>query len=146
MRPTTFRGWHSWMLASGLALILLAVPTLAEAQVCRTGKPCGNTCIARDRVCRSAPGTARQGGSNPAPTPAPAPAVTVPDGATFAASSQGEVYYWVGCSAWRSLSRANLRFFASRAEAVTAGYRPSATRGCEGPPDATAPPPGAPPG
>ncbi len=129
----------SWALVSGLALIMLAAPTVSEAQVCTRGKPCGNSCIARDRVCRAGPGTARQGGSNPAPVPAAAPSVTVPEGATFVASSRGQVYYWVGCSAWRQLAQTNLRFFRTRAEAEAAGYRPSTTRGCEGPSE---PPPG----
>jgi len=27
--------------------------------VCKKGKPCGNSCIARDKVCHVGPGTAR---------------------------------------------------------------------------------------
>jgi len=133
--------WRHGTLAGGLVLILLAIPVMAQAQVCRTGKPCGNTCIARDRVCRVSPGTARSGGT-PTPTPAPsrsAPSssqATAPTDAVFAASSRGQVYYWVGCSAWRDLAPANLRFFRTRAEAEAAGYRVSGTRGCGGPPDA----------
>lgn len=53
-----------------------------------------------------------------------------PAEARFVASSRGEVYYWVGCEAWEGLSRANLRWFASHAEAEDAGYRPSRARGC----------------
>lgn len=140
--------WHARWFGFGLALILTALPFAAEAQVCTRGKPCGNTCIAQNRTCRVGQGTARQGGSSPAPTPAPAraparaaPSSTasggVPDGAAFVASSRGRVYYWVGCSAWKDLSAANLRFFASREEAVAAGYTPSASAGCSGPADGT---------
>ena len=59
--------------------------------------------------------------------------VDVPPNANFAASSRGQVYYWVGCSGWRSLSVANLRFFTTRVEAEAAGYRVSGQRGCGGP-------------
>lgn len=62
--------------------------------------------------------------------------VEVPESARYVASSQGRVYYWVGCSAWRRLKPANLRFFRSREQAREAGYTPSRSRGCAGPEDA----------
>ncbi len=140
--------WHTRWFGFGLAVILTALPFAAEAQVCTRGKPCGNTCIARDRTCRVGQGTARQGGGAPRPTPAPSGRPTIPTppasatdgvpaGAAFVASSRGRVYYWVGCGAWRGLSAANLRFFASREEAAAAGYTPSASAGCSGPADET---------
>jgi endonuclease YncB( thermonuclease family) len=52
------------------------------------------------------------------------------DDAQFVASSRGQVYYWIGCDGWKRLSRANLRFFRTSAEAEAAGYRPSQSRGC----------------
>ncbi|MEX2583873.1 MAG: thermonuclease family protein [Gemmatimonadota bacterium] len=51
----------------------------------------------------------------------------------YVASSRGEVYYWVGCDAWRSLAPANLRWFATAGEAAAAGYRVSGARDCAGP-------------
>jgi hypothetical protein len=48
----------------------------------------------------------------------------------YVASSRGQVYYWIGCDAWRSLSPRNLRYFRTAAEAEAAGYRPSQSRGC----------------
>lgn len=51
------------------------------------------------------------------------------DDARFVASSQGEVYYWIGCDNWRRLSRRNLRFFRNASDAQSAGYRPSRARG-----------------
>ena len=30
-----------------------------KGPVCKKGKPCGNSCIARDKVCHVGPGTAR---------------------------------------------------------------------------------------
>lgn len=119
------------------AVGLLFVPGLADAQVCNRGKPCGNTCIARDRTCRVGPGTARAGSPSSAPARPPTPTVAaVPAGAQFVASSRGRVYYWTGCSQWRSLSAANLRWFSSRAEVEAAGYTPSQSAGCAGPADA----------
>jgi endonuclease YncB( thermonuclease family) len=56
--------------------------------------------------------------------------VAPPDGAQFAASSRGRVYYWVGCDNWKRLSSRNLRFFRTAAEAERAGYEPSQARGC----------------
>ena len=57
----------------------------------------------------------------------------VPADTEFVASSQGRVYYWVGCSAWTNLRKSNLRFFESRAAAEGAGYTQSRSRGCAGP-------------
>lgn len=58
-----------------------------------------------------------------------------PRDANYVASTRGRVYYWIGCSAWRQLSVANLRYFRSRAEAEAAGLTPSRSRGCAGPPE-----------
>lgn len=54
-----------------------------------------------------------------------------PPDARYAASTRGQVYYWIGCDAWRRLAPENLVFFESAAEAEAAGYTPSRTRGCE---------------
>lgn len=67
----------------------------------------------------------------------PALSQTVPPDARYVASSQGHVYYWVGCDSWTDLERSNLRFFEDRAAAEAAGYRPSRSRGCAGPPPAS---------
>lgn len=44
-----------------LLLSLFALPAAfapdAHADTCKTGKPCGNTCIARDKVCRVGSGS-----------------------------------------------------------------------------------------
>lgn len=127
-----------------VAALAISFPGEAGAQVCRRGKPCGNSCIAQNKTCRVGQGTARAAPSTPAATARPstqpvrdaAPAEStpaIPDGAAFVASSRGRVYYWVGCSSWRSLSRANLRWFTTRADAESAGYTPSQARGCDGP-------------
>ena len=64
----------------------------------------------------------------------------VPPDAEYVASSRGRVYYWVGCSAWTRLKESNLRFFESREDAEAAGYTPSRSRGCAGPPPASTTP------
>lgn len=48
---------HTFLLLAVLAS--LALPRELAAQRCVRGKPCGNTCIARERTCRVPPGTAR---------------------------------------------------------------------------------------
>lgn len=60
-------------------------------------------------------------------------AQTPPQGTEYVASSQGRVYYWVGCSAWTKLKKENLRFFSSASQAQAAGYKVSGTSGCQGP-------------
>lgn len=121
-------------------LLLLGAADVAGQKNCRKGIPCGNTCIAADKVCRIGGGA-----SSAAPLVEPQ-AVTVPEGAQYVASSAGRVYYWSGCGAWKRLSRANLRFFATPEEARAAGYEASRSRGCAGPdsglvaPLVTAPP------
>jgi endonuclease YncB( thermonuclease family) len=53
--------------------------------------------------------------------------------ADFVASSQGQVYYWIGCDNWKSLAPQNLLWFPSAERAEAAGYRPSTARGCTRP-------------
>lgn len=62
-----------------------------------------------------------------------AAAQAVPPDARFAASSRGQVYYPIGCPAWRELSPRNLLFFPSADAAEAAGYRPTTNRRCLGP-------------
>lgn len=116
---------RSWLF---LALISIGVfSSVAEAQKnCSKGKPCGNTCISRDKVCRV---------GTPSPTPASAPtaqplATAAVADAQFVASSRGKVYYLIGCSGAKKLSPANLIYFKTEQQAKDKGYRRSATKGC----------------
>ncbi|MEX2611232.1 MAG: thermonuclease family protein [Gemmatimonadota bacterium] len=61
-------------------------------------------------------------------------AQTADTATAYVASSQGQVYFWIGCDAWQQLKPENLRRFTTRATAEAAGYRPSRSRGCGGPP------------
>jgi micrococcal nuclease len=54
----------------------------------------------------------------------------VPAGAQFVASSQGRLYYPVGCSAWHTLSARNLVFFRSAQEAESRGLSRTTAREC----------------
>lgn len=63
--------------------------------------------------------------------PAPSQIPTPPADAEYVASSQGRVYYWVGCRhAWGRLKPANILFFNTADEAEEAGYQPSRQDGC----------------
>ena len=44
-----------------------------------------------------------------------------PEGARYVASTHGEVYYWIGCDAWKRLAEGNRIYFPSAAEAEAAG-------------------------
>lgn len=124
------------VLASLLLLSPFGATDLEAQKNCSKGKPCGNTCIAKNKNCRVGTGTAR-----PATRTTPAPAVRsahVPAGMQYVASTRGRTYYHVGCSGWKSLAASNLRWFATREEAVAAGLRPSTQAGCAGPAGATA--------
>lgn len=50
--------------------------------------------------------------------------------ARYVASSHGQVYYPLGCDAWRSLSERNLIYFGDAREAEAAGYRRTTSRSC----------------
>jgi endonuclease YncB( thermonuclease family) len=125
-----------------LVLVLLGLPSAAEAQKrCVKGKPCGNTCIAATATCRVGAGSATSAGTTTT-TPSAPTSASVPEGMHYVASARGTTYYYVGCSGWKSLSAANLRWFKTVDEARAAGLRPSAQAGCAGPaqPQATAEP------
>lgn len=70
-----------------VALMLLIAGPLEAQRNCRTGKPCGNTCIARDKVCRVGTGSTR---SEPTPAPPPSERVADPALASVGASSADE--------------------------------------------------------
>jgi hypothetical protein len=49
------------LLGAGAAATTQPQPARACCRVCRTGKACGNSCIARNRTCRQPPGCACDG-------------------------------------------------------------------------------------
>lgn len=109
-----------------LALVLvLALPSTLDAQKnCTKGIPCGNTCIARDKVCRV-------GTPAPAPLSSTAPAGKLLDPAyPWVASPRGRTYYAnvKSCSGMKQL-KSHL-FFKSEDEALEKGLVRSRQRGC----------------
>ena len=112
-----------------VGLSLLVVGSAEGQRTCRKGIPCGNTCIAANKVCHvatpSTPPTA-----SPAPASSDSTAIAPKDGAAWVASSRGHTYYRRGCSTANRLSPGNLIFFRTEEEAQRAGYRRSTSRGC----------------
>lgn len=123
-----------------LSLVLLvSFPSIALAQTCRKGKPCGNTCIAQNRECHVGSGTARATPqSTRAATPRTstaadayhAPASPADSTAYWVASTKGHVYYRRDCQAAQRLAVANRRYFHNISEAEAAGYRRSKSEDC----------------
>ena len=112
-----------------LGLSLLVVSNAEGQKNCRKGIPCGNTCIAANKVCHV--GTPS---NPPTTTPAPAHGASPADAPTTSSawigSSRGHTYYRRGCSTANRLSPANLIYFRTEKEAQRAGYRRSRSRGC----------------
>ena len=112
-----------------LGLSLLVVSNAEGQKNCRKGIPCGNTCIAANKVCRigtpSSPPTTR-----PSPTASDSTAVAPTNNMAWVASSRGHTYYQRGCSTANRLTPANLIYFRTEEEAQRAGYHRSTSRGC----------------
>jgi hypothetical protein len=108
-----------------LGLSLLIVSNAEGQKNCHKGIPCGNTCIAANKVCHigtpSTPPTASRDDST---------AVAQKDSMAWVASSRGHTYYRRGCTTAKRLSPANLIYFRSEQEAQRAGYHRSTSRGC----------------
>ena len=107
-----------------LGLSLLALTSAEGQKNCRKGIPCGNTCIAANKVCHI-------GTPSTQPT-VPHDSITVPqkDSMAWVASPRGHTYYRRGCTTANRLSRTILIYFRTEEEAQRAGYRRSASRGC----------------
>ena len=112
-----------------VGLSLLVVGSAEGQKSCRKGIPCGNTCIAADKVCRigtpSAPPT-----TSPTPATDNSTAVATTNSVAWVGSSRGHTYYRRGCSTANRLSPANLIYFRTEEEARRAGYSRSTSRGC----------------
>ena len=113
-----------------LGLSLLA-PSNAEGQKnCRKGIPCGNTCIAANKVCHIGSPSTPPTTSSAAPARSDSTAVAQKDSMAWVASSRGHTYYRRGCSTANRLSPGNLIYFRTEEEGQRAGYRRSTSRGC----------------
>ena len=111
-----------------IALTLVANPALAQKN-CVKGKPCGNSCIAKNKTCRIAT-TKTNNATKSTARPSNSRSAAVPTGMNYVASSRGRVYYPTSCAAWRTLSKNNLRFFETAEDAVSAGYTFTTNSAC----------------
>lgn len=122
-------------LAVGFVGVLLSTsPTRLTAQKkCRTGIPCGNSCISATKTCRigsSAPATARPGATSSQPASLLSPAA-----GRWVGSVADRVYFLATCSAALDLAADNRVTFASPQDAERLGFRASRVPGCSDPPD-----------
>ena len=112
-----------------LGLSLLVVGNAEGQKNCRKGIPCGNTCIAANKVCHiGTPSTTPA--TSPVPVGGDSTTAVPKDASAWVASSRGHTYYRRGCSTANRLSPANLIYFRTEEEAQQAGYRRSTSRGC----------------
>jgi hypothetical protein len=123
--------------ATVLLLVGLSWPVWVHAQKnCKKGIPCGNTCIAANKVCRI-------GAISPAPAPlidaratpeASVASLAVKDlNAPWVAFKDGSIYYRnvMGCEVARVPVRAERFYFKSEEDAKRAGFNASREVGCQ---------------
>jgi hypothetical protein len=113
----------------------LAAPLLAQKN-CTKGKPCGRTCIARDKICRI-------GSSPPVPaaTAAPSSSEAAAQEVPLGGSRDSVAWEWVASTASKYFYR-NTRscaapvaqvariYFRTEESAVGAGFEKTSTRAC----------------
>lgn len=121
-----------------LILVVMAVTPLTAQRNCKKGIPCGNSCIAANKVCRigTTPTAARQTdsvsratGVTQKPLLGLGTAIAAGDSAWVASFADG-VYFQATCSAAQDLAPANRRYFRTEDQAKAAGFRRSRTPGC----------------
>lgn len=128
---------HLIRLALNVAIVLVGLSlgagdALAQKN-CNKGKPCGNSCIARNKTCRigtTAPAPAAQSGRADSVRPALTTAAGQATAGEWVASSRGRTYYKAGCSGGNKLAKANLIYFKTENEAKAAGLTRSRQKGC----------------
>jgi len=103
-----------------IALMAMLIPGILEGQKnCKKGKPCGNSCIAQDKVCHVGTPTSE-------PSTLSDPAST----SDWVWSIADRVYFKASCDAAKDLASDNRRSFSSEATAREAGFRRSRVEGC----------------
>lgn len=123
---------------NGTIVALLAVALAASSadaqRRCTKGIPCGNSCIAANKVCRV--------GTSPAPRePAAAPSrmdallgqsASARDSALFdwVGSVDGQIYYRAPCVMVTKLVPQERVYFRQESDALARGYRRSRVSGC----------------
>jgi hypothetical protein len=127
-------------LTTALVLVCLIYPVQIEAQPnCRKGKPCGNSCIARDKVCRVGAPQARPPAAAPVVDAKAAGLVDVnalavkDPSAPWVAFRDGSIYYRnvMGCEPARVPVKTDRVYFKSEEDAKRAGLTGSKEGGCQ---------------
>lgn len=129
-----------------LVAIALSASTLEAQRRCVKGKPCGNSCIARNKTCRvgapkpadPSPSKSRTdstpSSSRPVisavPMPKDSTAVINPDSALFVGDATRKVFYKRGCTLALQVKEQDLVIFINEEGAKRAGYARSGARGC----------------
>jgi hypothetical protein len=106
----------------------LAAPAHAQKN-CTKGKPCGNTCISRDKICRIGAG----GGDYRPASGSPALGIVDASAETsewVASSQQREFYYRASCPTAYAIPADDRIYFKTEKAAKKAGYKRSKERGC----------------
>ncbi len=124
------------IVAALAGIALLAAPADAQRR-CTKGIPCGNSCIAANKVCRI--------GTSPAPREQPAPrepatstqaligqSATARDSVSFdwIGSVDGSIYYRSTCVMATKLWPQERVYFRIESDAAARGYRRSRVVGC----------------
>ncbi len=117
-----------------LGLMLLVPSVLSAQKNCKKGIPCGNTCIAANKVCRvgTVPSTPAPASTTPAPQAAssPTPAATADEAAASTkvwVNSKSHVYHCPG-TRWYGATK-NGSYMTEKA-AKAAGNRAAYGRAC----------------
>lgn len=135
---------RDWFISALLLALGCVVPIPdAAAKNCKKGIPCGNSCIAANKVCRIGTSAVRSSPPAAASGFAPSPSrgstysaatsnanAATPTSEPWVGSLSDGVFFRTGCSAARDLAPNNRRYFESESHAISAGFRRSGVPGC----------------
>jgi hypothetical protein len=107
-----------WLALPILAFLCLAASPVAAQRNCVKGKPCGNTCIARDKVCRV-------GTSSPAARPLVSPTPALPDSVQWIGWREAKLYFRARCTLATAVPLNERVLFRSEAQAKDSGFKRS---------------------
>jgi hypothetical protein len=115
------------LLLGVLVLGVLVCPVEAQRN-CVKGKPCGNTCIAQNKVCHVGSGAAQPVKARPVlGTAGAAPGVSavIPDSVRYVGWHSAGLYFLTTCAIVSEIPAAERRLFVRERDAKVAGLKPS---------------------